>query len=263
MPDFTFIFSGGSITESVWPSWKDFVINRYDIKNFVNNAFRGVGNEFLTESTIHHCQRENNPFALVMMTNADKWDWYVENAALADTITRQEKHPVRDVDGSTADRGFWSTGSWFPSHKQYYREHYYSEQYFMAQTLKNIFVLQSYFVRNSIPYLLLFDSPILSSTEQELNQGVVPDRDLVAHNALAQSWYQAIDWSHIFTPGLIGYCHQRGLIWFNDKIKGHPPAESHLAFATDIVFPELDKFLTVVKQDQTQEARRFQKMFWL
>jgi hypothetical protein len=262
MNDHDVIFSGGSITDSVWLSWKDFVIDRYRLNKHTNNAYRGVGNEYIMHSTLSYCNSVPNPLAIVMLTNIDKWDWFVEDQDLGNTITREERHPVRDVNGNTACEGFWSTGSWFPSHKTYFGLNYYSEKYFVAKTLECIFVLQSFFRDRGIPNLILFDSPVLETTEQELNKGIMLRRNLVQDNALAKIWMELIDWTHIYQPGLIGFCHENQLDWHNDKYKGHPPSMSHLRFAESVVFPFLDRHFEPRCLDQTETAQKFNQLFY-
>jgi len=261
MADYTFIFTGASATNSPWPSWKDFVVTRYGLDNVVENAYRGVGNEFMIDSTIHQCKKVKNPFVMIMMTMVDKWDWYVEDAELAAKISREEKHPLRDLNGDQSPSGFWSTGSWFPEYKADYKKLYYSEKYFTASTLKNLFLLQSYLKQNNIPSIILFDSPVLECNEQELNFGKFLQRDLVANNQLAKVWYDLIDWSDIDTSGLIGYCINNKLDWFNDKYKMHPPSVSHLEYCKAVVFPKLDQHFKVVDDDQDYVAQKFQKLF--
>jgi hypothetical protein len=262
MKDYTFIFSGASISQTPWPCWKDFIVTRYGLKNIVDNAYRGVGNEFMVESTIHHCNKASNPYVMIMFTMFDKWDWFVEDPILAKKINQEQRHPLRDLDGEQSTSGYWSTGSWFPEYKEHYLENYYSEKYFLSQTLKNLYVLQQYLKTNSIPNLILFDSPILECTEQGLNTGQITRQELVKDNPLAQIWYNQIDWSNIYKPGLIGFCEGNNLEWFGKKAKVHPPSISQLEFCKQKIWPQLDQEFTIKEPDQDTVAKKFQGLFY-
>jgi len=262
MSKYTFIFSGGSITNSIWPSWREFTLMRYGIKEFVDNAYPGVGNEFLINSTINFCQEVKNPFVFIMLTNIDKWDWYVENQDVINLINTNEKHPIRPITGKLGEPGYWSTGSWFPSYKEYFKDHYYSEQQFIANTLKNLYILQMFLSNTQIPHLILFDSPILTCTEQELNTGKIIQRDMLSDNKLAKTWDQLIDYKNIYLPGLIGFCEQQNLQWFNPSYRGHPPSSSHYSFAETQIFPSIDKLLPVINKEKPEEIiNRYQEMY--
>jgi hypothetical protein len=263
MPDYNVIFTGASATNSPWPSWKDFVITRYGLNNIIENAYRGVGNEFMVDSTIHQCKKVKDPFVMIMLTMVDKWDWFVSDPGLSAKISAEEKHPLRDLDGAQSSAGYWSTGVWFPKYKEYYKEHYYSEAYQFAQTLKNLYVLQSFLTQNNIPNLILFDCPILSCTEEEMIQGIWSKKDYISNNQLAKVWHDLIDWEKIYTNGFIGYCIEHNLEKGNKKYGLHPPSTSHLAFCKDKIFPELDKTFEVKCDDQDFIAKKFLKLYHL
>lgn len=262
MGDYTFIFSGASITQTPWPCWKDFTVTRYALTNVIDNSYRGVGNEFIVDSTIHHCNKTNNPYVMVMFTMFDKWDWFVENSDLATKINQEQKHPLHDLDGNQSTTGFWSTGAWFPAYKEYYLKNYYSEKYFLAQTLKNLYTLQQYLKTNSIPNIILFDSPVLECTEQGLGTGQIVRQELIKDNPLAQIWYDQIDWADICRSGLIGFCEEQGLEWFGKKAKLHPPSISQLEFCKKKIWPRLDQEFKVHVPDQETVAKKFQGLFY-
>ena len=258
---YSVVFSGASITNSPWYTWKDFVIERYHIQNPVENAYRGTGNEFIVNSTIQKCRGYDNPFVIAMLTNIDKWDWYVQDSAECIRINAHEKHPVRNLQGSTAVGGFWSTGSWFPGAKEYYKKHYYSQDYFAFKTLQNIYCLQQFCKSKNIPCVILFDSPILNCLEQDINSKDLTYKFLT-DNDLCLNWKDQIDWSEIYQPGLIGYCDANNLEWFHHKTKGHPPSLSHLAFAEQHLFPILDNYFSVKNSNLMPSAQKFQNMFY-
>ena len=255
-----FIFGGASITDSPWLTWKDFVIERYNIRDVDCCAVKGVGNEFIRWSVLNKIKP--NSVACLMFTNIDKWDWMVNDVETAEKINREEKHKVINLDGQESDQGFWCTGSWFPVYKEHYKKNYYNQTYMLGKTLECICFLQTFFEQRKIPYLLLFDSPILQITEQELNQGIIQESLLLeSKNPLIKFWYDLIDWSNIYQPGLIGYCDQNNLPWRNKKFGGHPPSSSHLNFCNQHVFPFLDQYATVQQTDLEWMAKKFDQMW--
>jgi hypothetical protein len=258
---YSVVFSGASITNSPWYTWKDFTIERYHIQNPVENSHRGVGNEFIINSTIQKCQEHANPFVVAMLTNIDKWDWYVQDSTECMRINAHEKHPVRNLQGSISIGGFWSTGSWFPGVKEHYKKHYYSQDYFAFKTLQNIYCLQQFCKSKNIPCVILFDSPVLNCLEQDINNQDLTYKSLT-DNELCRSYTGQIDWSGIYQPGLIGYCMSNSLEWFHSEIKGHPPSLSHLAFAEQHLFPVLDSYFSVKNPDLRPIAQKFQNMFY-
>lgn len=239
---FNFIFSGASISAGPWDTWADYTIKEFKISNYYRNAYAGVGNEFITLSTIHKIKKTKNPFVVVMFTNIDKWDWYIDNENISRKINDNEKHIVRNLDGNIDYHGFWCTGSWFPEYKEYYKELYYSQEYFLHESLKNIWTLQSFCKSKNIPCLILFDSPILETTEQNLNNQNVEKLKLTG-NMLSNLWEDMVDWDNIYKPGLIGYCVKNRLPWYDSKIKGHPPTDSHKRFFDDVVKEQMIKLL--------------------
>jgi hypothetical protein len=112
----------------------------------------------------------------------------------------------------------------------------------------------------------LFDSPLLSVTEEQLNTGQLSvdecfDNKLV-QNTLCKTIYELTDFDKIYQPGLIGYSCINNMTWYSDRFKGHPGSLVHYSFMKDVVSLELDKFLTpVVELDSfLEEATRFQKL---
>lgn len=260
MNDYHFVFGGASITDSPWLTWKDFVIDRYQLTDYSVCAFKGIGNEFISWSVLNSLK--TNSFVCIMFTSVDKWDWLVDNPTTVQLINQHEKHKVIDLQGQQTDQGFWCTGSWFPAFKEYYAEHYFSPTYFLAKSLEKIFFLQSVLKQKNIPYLFLFDSPLLEFAEQDLNQNAANGSLLQYFNSpYVQLWHDQIDWSNIYQPGLIGYCKSNNLPWISSRFGTHPPSSSHLSFCHNHVFPELDKYLTPVENDLTKQAEKFDKMW--
>lgn len=263
MTDNAVIFSGASITNSPWYTWKDFVQHRYGLTQLIHNDYKGVGNEFIVESTIYQCKKNPGSTALVMLTNFDKWDWFVDDPTIATRINTEEKHPVRAHDGQISLQGYWSTGSWFPKYKEHFYEHYYSRIYFIQKSLKELYLLQKFFLDYKIPNLILFDSPIFQWAEQTLNTGVVDSVPMIEHHAMLNHWRSLVDWTRIYQPGLIGFCVENQLPWYNARHKGHPPSSSHLRFAKKHIFPCLDEFFPVLEQEQDWLLSKMEQLWYV
>lgn len=260
------IIGGSSITNSnPWPTWATWIMKRYGSSNFVNTSVKGTGNEVIVLRAIQEAKKCVDPVVIVQLTNVDKWDWYVENPELAEKISH-ERHPLTKLD-SNETLGFWSTGSHFPLWKQHYKENYLGMHYQMFRTLMLIHWFQLLCLDKSWDHYILFDSPILAVTEQQLNTGQLSleqcfDRQLT-DNALCRLLIDQIDFSKIYCPGLIGYAKINDLDWYSASAKGHPGSLVHYLFAHDIVTPALDGMI-MPTQDLAgfrQEATVMQRIF--
>ena len=259
------IVGGASITEpSAWPTWASWVERRYQPDRFINVSVKGLGNEVILLKAVQAAQKLSNPIIVVQLTSVDKWDWYVENPELINQINK-ERHPITTLE-STDLHGFWSTGSHFPLWKEYYRKNYYSIEYLMYKTLLQIQWFQLVCDKNSWQYYILFDSPILSVTEEQLNTGQLSVAECVdnklVQNTLCKTIYELTNFDNIYQPGLIGYSCINNMAWYSDRFKGHPGSLVHYSFMKDIIAPELDKFLTPMVDFESflEEAIRFQKL---
>jgi hypothetical protein len=259
------VVSGASITnDSTWPTWATWVKHRYGLTNITNVSVKGIGNELILLKAIHAAKQLINPVIVVQLTNVDKWDWYVDNPKLITKIN-QEKHPITRLSNSDAN-GFWSTGSHFPLWKEYYKNNYYSIEYQTYKTLQQLQWFQMLCNKQQWQYLVLFDSPILSVTEQQLNIGQLTIDECLAmtlvNNSLSQSIFESTMFDNIYLPGLIGYACQNNLLWHTDKFKGHPGSLVHYYFTKDIISTDLDKILTPVVDFESflDEATRFQML---
>ena len=74
------IIGGASITDSPWFTWADFLTESTKLP-VVDLSSRGVGNEYIVASIVKNLNKiSKNSLVVVMLTNVDKFDWYVENA---------------------------------------------------------------------------------------------------------------------------------------------------------------------------------------
>ena len=260
------IIGGSSITNSnPWPTWASWVMKRYASSNFVNTSVKGTGNEVIILKAIQEAKKYANPVVVVQLTNVDKWDWHVERPDLAEKISH-ERHPLTKLDTAESS-GFWSTGSHFPLWKQYYKENYFGLEYQMFHTLMLIHWFQLLCQSSQWDHYILFDSPILSVTEQQLNTGqLAPDQcsgQQLTDNVLCQVLVDKIDFSKIYCPGLIGYAKINNLDWYSANAKGHPGSLVHYLFAQDIVTPVLDEIILPEQElaNFRQEATVMQRIF--
>lgn len=236
-----FIF-GASITKSMWWTWKDFLEIESNI-TAKDLSIKGAGNTYMLNSLIGQPLDENS-LVVGMLTNVDKFDWYVEGARYHRLC--DEKHapiPVGD------DSGFWCTGSWFPDAKQLYLEQFFSLDYFAAETIQQICALRYLGTKTNCKIEIFFDSPIWSYTEQDLNNMISHDHAMVPRNLLdlplAKKWSGLLDHDEIdhWSSSLIGYCWDHALSWGSVYYKGHPPSSSHWHYYQAIMRPRLSKYL--------------------
>jgi len=260
------IISGSSITETIaWPTWATWITRRYCPTTFVNVGHKGLGNELILLRAVEQAKKYNNPLLLVQLTNVDKWDWYVDDSELIKEIN-QEKHPIVRF-GHEQNQGFWSTGSHFPKWKDYYKENYFSLNYFTYRTLQLIHWFQLLCRQQQWQYYIMFDSPIFSVTENYLNNGILTNNEChstqLVDNSLSGTVFDLLDTTQIYLPGIIGYAQLNDYPWYNPKGKGHPGSLTHYHFTKDIISPVLDRILTPIYEFETfkDEAVVFQKLF--
>jgi len=241
----TLIISGGSITHGGWPTWKNFVLRRYNINKSVNLAQLGLGNEVIINRAIIESQKVENPLLMVMLTNVDKWDWYVEKDELLSKLNK-EKHTIAKVHDNDSG-GYWSTGSHYPLYKETYKKQFYSSTYQLIHNINLILMLQNYAKVNNIPLLLLFDSPIFECFEQDLNKNpkIIPTRKLHERKTV-KPFYNLISATKT-ERNLIGFCVDENIPWYHTQYKGHPGSTAHYMFAKKHIFPWADNELILKK----------------
>jgi hypothetical protein len=243
----TVVVAGSSITDcQAWPTWAHYVHRVFSWPDLIDVSAKGLGNEHILIRAVNQAKKSHDPFLLVQLTTIDKWDWYVDRSDLVNELSNQ-RHPLLHLSQDTTG-GFWSTGSHFPLHKEYYRQNYYSHDYFVWRTLQ---LLQWFFgvcARNHWPYYVLFDSPIFAVTEAQLNQNQAGyDRvDSFLQCPLASTITDLWELDQIYLPGLIGYAVEHGLPWWCEKFKGHPGSLTHYCFAKDIVMLNLIGIKTTI-----------------
>ena len=253
------IISGGSITHGGWNTWKDFVIGRYDIPTYTNLAKVGLGNESIINRAMIKASVVDDPIVIIMLTNIDKWDWYVNDPILLSQINN-ERHTISPIhDGDSG--GFWSTGSHFPLFKEYYKQNYYTHEYQLIQTINGIIMLQGFCDSRGIPLLILFDSPIFSCFEYELNDNplVLPTHNMLKYPTI-KPYASLINGIDDFR-GLIGFCEDSNIPWYHPKYKGHPGSKAHYEFAKSRIFEWTDRYYNVINRDQTDVADKINKMW--
>lgn len=258
------IISGAStLVDNAWPTWASFVKQKYVIPEVVDLSCKGLGNKAIILRAIAAAHLQTDPYIIVQLTNIDKWDWYIEDASLINRLNN-EKHPIVSVTKNEA-HGFWPTGSHFPLYKEYYEKNYFSLENSAFETL----LLLQWFMfackQNSWKHLILFDSPILSVTESQLNHNQLTkeqcwDKKLI-ENSLCQNIFIGLDLDHIYLPGMIGHACLNNTVWYSKKYKNHPGSLVHYWFAIDKIFPILDNFFTQEPaQNLLFEATKFDRL---
>jgi hypothetical protein len=239
------IISGSSISNAdAWPVWSTFVKQKYAFDTVVDVNTRGAGNEvILTKAISEAAKIKQDLILIVQLTSVDKWDWYVQNEQLVNDI-QEEKHPGVKINYKDKNV-FWCTGSHFPLWKEYYKTNYYSLDYQAFKSLQQLqwFIMTCDF--NNWSYLILFESPIFSITEEQLNIGNLDKEQCIItpllDNHLCSAIKDLVDLTNMYLPGLIGYACINDLPWYHKKFKSHPGSLIHYRFAKDIIFPVLDK----------------------
>jgi hypothetical protein len=244
MPIDNILVLGASITESPWLTWKDFleVESNLPIRNL---SIKGVGNEVMTAQLLKNLELITpNTLVIVMFTNVDKFDWYVEGATYHELM--QQKHQPIPI---SKDSGFWSTGSWFPERKSIFKDNFYSLDYFCSKTIQQILLLQTICQQQNCVLQVLFDSPIWNFTEKDIN--AVGAGTLTVDQAyqnllelpLSSMWANYISQDLKNCRGLIGYCWDHKLDWYSIRLCGHPPSSSHWEYYSNVVKPALTSWV--------------------
>lgn len=237
------IIAGSSITEcQAWPTWAYYVQKVFQWDHVIDTSIKGMGNEHILFRAVDAARDIQNPFFLIQLTTIDKWDWYVDDQDIVQKLLK-EKHPLSPITDQH-DRGFWSTGSHFPLAKDYFRQNYYSHDYFVWKTLMLLQWFQGICANNNWRYYILFDSPIFAVTENQLNKGLADYEKIDDFlqsplcSAIAGLW----PLENIYLPGLIGYAKSNDLPWWSDRFKGHPGSLVHYLFTKHIIVPQLQKY---------------------
>jgi len=244
------IVGGASITNSPWFTWADFLHNESGI-DLVKFCHYGAGNECIASLIVKNSSLlDANTLVVVMLTNFDKFDWYVNDTQFEQLQTEQNQ-PYKLSNCS----GFWSTGSWFPLKKEHYHRTFYTDDYFCAKSIQQILLLQSVCANTGAKLEILFDSPIWTHTERCINE--LGEKNLEPDNAaqdflsspLSKIWAEFLtpDMKNISTTSLIGFCWEQHLAWHNQTYRGHPPSGSHYQYYQKIVRPRLSQYLKLTQ----------------
>jgi hypothetical protein len=239
------IISGASNTSSSWPTWATIIHERYKA-DWVDVSRKGMGNEAIILRALSSAwkHKKDTPLLIVvMLTNVDKWDWYIDNPILLDKFNK-EKHTITTINDSI-DGGFWCTGSWFPLEKELFKEKYYNEDYFTLRSIQLISMFCQICNLQGWKYHIITDSPIWATTEQELIQGTEINLEpRLIKTELCQWAYESAKIADvIFQPSLIEFSHQNTLPWHHKTFGPHPGPGAHYAFTKKFIYPILDPLL--------------------
>lgn len=246
------IIGGASNTSGPWPTWSTIIQEKYSA-DWVDVSRKGMGNEAIILRALRKAWEYKNTgpiMILIMLTSIDKWDWYIDNAELLEKFNK-EKHTVTTLSQNSTG-GFWCTGAWFPLDKEFFKEHYYNEDYFTLRSLQLISMFKQVCKEQAWDYHIMFDGPIWAMTEQELNQGTYVNLEPRLIDTELCNWmYKSLNISQdIFEPGLIGFLYQKSLPWFSQKYKAHPGPTAHLEFVKEHLYFKLDNILKKQNNDQ-------------
>lgn len=241
MIDKIFVF-GASITHGPWWTWKDFLEIESKI-TATDLSLKGVGNTYMMHSILDQPLDENS-LVVGMLTNVDKFDWYVEGKKYR-SLSSQKHAPIP----VGSDSGFWCTGSWFPLDKRKYLELFYSLDFSAAQNIQQLCALKYFCAVKKCKLEIFFDSPIWAFTEQDLNKmittGQAGSTRCMLDLPLTKKWSKLLTNNEIYneSDSLIGYCWHHNLPWGNSFYNGHPPSSSHWQFYQEIVRPRISQHL--------------------
>jgi len=253
--------SGASISRCPWITWVDCLIEALNPQTITNHSCKGAGNQYILSSAVDSLQKSSdNKLLAVMFTNFDKYDMWVEGDLCEDL--KGEKHPPAWIDGNPADlKGFWCTGSHFPGVKEIYKNKFFNLELAATQNLSQMVGLTQLCQHQEIPCLIMFDSPIFDYTENQINQWakqqVSPVSCHLDQSAMINPWLNVLQKYLIDTQGLIGYCMENNLPWYNKKYGTHPPSVSHYRYFIDRIMPWIQNTypnLQISKPDSIFEA---------
>lgn len=259
------IVSGASTVKDIaWPTWLTFIKKVYGLtdNDVVDVSAYGLGNEAIILKAINSALQEKNPYVIIQLTQIDKWDWYVEDQTTV-SILNNEKHPISKLN-KTDDFGFWSTGSHFPLMKEYFQENYFGLNYFAFKTLLMLSWFEMVCKKQNWQYLVLFDSPILSVTEKQLNTGELSKQECfqtkLIENPLCATAKESVNLDNIYLPGMMGLACLNDIPWFSKRHKNHPGSYVHYIFTKNIIVPRLAMTPQLDIESLESEALIFQKL---
>lgn len=261
------VIAGSSVTaDEAWPTWATW-FRKLSLNIAIHDvSVKGLGNEAIITKALHTAQQFDRPMIIIQLTSVDKWDWYVENHDLCDTMRRQ-KHTVtrlRDTDR----HGYWSTGSHFPLWKEYYGQHYFGLEHAAFHSAMLLSWYQMTVCARQWSSFVLFDSPIFSVPERTLNQGSLGRDQLrsmtLLQNSLCDLVAPSLTFDNIHVPGIIGYAVENQLPWYSARFKGHPGSLIHFEFFRHVMLPRLRELFDCCLLDVDEyhaEAEKYQKLF--
>lgn len=239
------IISGASNTNAPWPTWADLIKESYKCKVF-NVSKKGMGNEAIVTTALHEAMRSHKDSdkltVVIMLTSVDKWDWYVDDISTSKKLCK-EKHNITKLNPKS-HKGFWCTGSHFPLYKKYFKKKYYSEEYFTFRTIQMINMFQNICREKNWNYHILFDSPIWSMTEEEINQNPPIDTTSfkLVKNDLCKWAFDLLHIPNVDNQGLIGFLNNNKISYYSSVYGAHPSPIAHWEYTKSHLYPILDEY---------------------
>ena len=241
--DHKVIVNGASCTaDSPWMTWADLMEYKYQCAS-INLGQRGLGNESIITKALHTAYQTENPIIILMLTSIDKWDWYTEDQNIITQLQKEKHKPYSIVDQTLGT--YWSTGIWFPTLKEHYKQKYYSQTHMVLNTIKHIDWFVKTCTQQQWPFLLLTDSRIFAYTEVELDNNFYEVKTYAFDrliNDVTGPFYKQIK-KHIDTQSMIHHGDERGMPVIHSKYKAHPGTAVHYEYAKNKLFPFIDQYL--------------------
>lgn len=237
--------TGASISRCPWFTWADYLTETLSPATVTNYSAKGAGNHYIIRSAIHGLQSKKKPsLVAIMLTNFDKYDMWVSGTQCQ--ILADEKHVPRWLDGiQSTNRGFWCTGCHFPLIKEVYKKHFFDLEISAAQDLTSLLGLIKYCEDLHVPLIVMFDSPVLDYTEEQINvwvqKQIVPVERDFRSSIIVGPLVKSLEPYVVDTQGLIGFCIENDLPWHNVTYGSHPPSLSHWIYFQKKIMPWMKK----------------------
>ena len=261
------IIAGGSITKGPWFTWADNVQQLLMPNTTVNLSEKGCGNKFIALCLINHIVNNplpRNTLIMPMFTMVDKFDQYVD-AKQAQELSKEKHSPItlESKYCKDSESGFWGTGCHFPLVKKIYKENFYNLDWFVTDTIFNIYLLKQVCDQYDLDFFPVYDSDIWSWTESDYNQiaqGQYCAKHDLLSGELARKFKSLLPESPIaYKNSLLEFARQNHMRIYNSLHNLHPPSNVHWAWTQSHVLPCLESkyFIHKTSQSYIEKIEKF------
>lgn len=193
-----------------WPTWVKYPSITHDL-NHVNVGGPASGNEFISHNIIKNLKDVD--CAIIMWTNYNKTDLYIESQATVDEIkTYNTRNFVLNDVGRVVDKA----PAWWPSSvsgdnriKGWINDNIYSQSYQLDKTLINIASVQKALEHNNIDYYMFlgYDIPLDTADDHGIDV-----KKFVTLKSLYDDYYSS-DWQKYSSTKEYGLVPVAGWHW--------------------------------------------------